>query len=379
MNLRSAVQNLAPALAGLCLGSVLAIFCVGQSSENKQQLTQKLKEFESLTSEQQSTIRKSYALLKSLPEQRQAEIESIYEQTQNDPDLQKTLDRYVEWRSALSQSERDVFRDLSNDDKIEFLKQRWSSALTHPYEITVEFSGPAAGRMPELHLSFEEFWKIISSTFPEPSRSEDLRRDLNALKSDKHRALSLALLMFESFQNENSFREMEARGELFRQAILENLQDKVWLARFREMIQDIERRPYARPYLFITLFTVLDKATISLGDDLRKQFPVSKEEIVDAFAALQNGSEESQALQRSLMTMTANDARKKLELLAQTGGDSSPESQLLARYNNFLQKRARYLRGPFGAGGQRPDSPRPRLPDEGDRSPRDQPRRRPGN
>ena len=122
----------------------------------------------------------------------------------------------------------------------------------------------------------------------------------------------------------------------------------------------------------MTIFSVLDKATLALGEDLRKQFSVTSEQMIEAFASLQDKSDSDKSLQRSLMTMSPDEARKRLELLAQTQHARTPEEVLLTQYNEFLQKRQTYMRRPFGMGGHGAGPP-----SDGNRPPRPPGRRTP--
>ena len=205
--------------------------------------------------------------------------------------------------------------------------------------------------MPTLRLSFADFWSIISETVPDKDRDDALRKELEQLKSDKHRSLLLTLSIFERFSDPNQRRELEQPGELMKAAMLRHIDDEAWLARFRSMVHDLDRKPFARAWMFMTASSVLDRATIVLGDDLRKQFPVTSEQIVEAFESLPDRTDADKSFQRALMTMPSDDARKRLELLAQTTRNQSPEQQLVNRYNKFIRDRQLFLRRQFGFGG----------------------------
>ena len=324
-------------------------------------------------------------MLKSMPARKQTEIEQIHQQTRANPELLQTMNRYFEWWSSLSQAEWDSFEELSAEERLAFVKSRWrKSTEATPEEIVVEFTGPSSVRMPTLRLSFADYWSIISETVPNEDRDDALRKELEQLKSDKDRALLLTLSIFERFSDPNQRRELEQSGELLKAAMLRHIDDEVWLARFRSMVHDLDRKPFARAWMFMTASSVLDRATIVLGDDLRKQFPVTSEQIVEAFESLPEKTDADKSFQRALMTMPSDEARKRLELLAQTTRNQSPEQQLVNRYNKFIRDRQLFLRRQFGFGGpgigpppasgQGPGSDRPR---EGDGLLRRDPGRRP--
>jgi hypothetical protein len=367
------------------LGTCISILVWGRNSEERTYLTQQLNKFQSLEPEQKDNVRKSYVLLKSMPARKQTEIEQIHQQTQANPELQETMDRYFEWWSSLSQAEWDSFEELSAEERLTFVKSRWrKSTEAIPEEIVVEFTGPSSVRMPTLRLSFEDYWSIISETVPNEHRDETLRKDLEQLKSDKHRALLLTLSLFERFSNPTQRRELDQPGDLLKAAMLRHIKDEAWLAKFRSMAQDLDRKPFGRAWMFMTASSILDKATIVLGDDLRKQFPVTSEQILAAFESLPNETDADKSFKRALMTMSSDEARKRLELLAQTTGNQSPEQLLVNRYNKFIRDRQRFLRGQFGFGspgmgpppvpGQGPGSDRSRG---GDGPPRRDSERRP--
>lgn len=377
--MRTSPEALLP-IVSVLLGACISVVIWGRNSEERSYLSKQLKEFESLELEQKNNVRKSYALLKSMPKRKQAEIEQIHQQTQKNPELLQAMNRYFEWWSSLSQGDWDRFEELTAEERLAFVKSRWKeSNKTAPEEIVVEFTGPSSSRMPTLRLSFADYWSIISETVPDEHRDDILRKELAQLKSDKNRALLLTLTLFERFRNPNQRRELEQSGDLLKTAMLNHIKDEAWLAKFRSMVHDLDRKPFGRAWMFMTTSTVLDKATTILGDDLRKQFPVTSEQILAAFESLPNETDADKSFQRALMTLPSDEARKRLELLAQTTGNQSPEQRLVNRYNKFIRDRQLFLRGQFGFGGpppvpgQAPGADRPRG---GDGPPRRDPGRR---
>lgn len=376
MILSNRISALTIPVTGLILGSILAMQVCGRSTPDQIYLKNQQSKFLNLPSEQQNTIRKSYALFNSQSETRRSEIAEIFQQTQSNSKLAGTLEQFAEWWPELSQSDWDSFRNLSTEERLQFVSARWTENPAGNNEITIEFPGPPSVRLPTLHLSFEEFWTIISTAVPAPKREASLNATLEQLSSNKHRALCLTLNLFESFQNQTDPRDGDDRGKQFTKILLSTVRDKEWASRFSTMSEDVERRPSARPWagawLYMTIFSVLDKATLALGEDLRKQFSVTSEQMIEAFASLQDKSDSDKSLQRSLMTMSPDEARKRLELLAQTQHARTPEEVLLTQYNEFLQKRQTYMRRPFGMGG-----PGAGTPGDGNRPPRPPGRRTP--
>lgn len=352
----------------LLLGAFLSILAWGRSSDDRMFLENQLKRFRSLSREQQDNVRKSHVLFHSQSPKRRAEIEEIFHETRQNAELKNTLDQYFTWWSGLSQNQWDTFRELSPDDRLQFVQEHWTDASRATEEITVEFTGPPTARMPTLHLTFEEYWTIISAVIPASRRDAALTAEIEQLASNKHRALRLTLWLFESFQNQTEIPGGEARSEFFTKAMLDNIHDEAWSGKFQKMTEDIGRKPFARSWQFMTLFRILEQATIALGDDLRRQFPVTADQIVEAFSSL---PEEEKTFQRSLMTMSSEEARKRLELLAQTAGARTPEELLLTQYNRFTKNRKAYSRSPFRVGTSgfgserlRPPAPPQKLPRE---------------
>ncbi len=372
------IQSIMLPLVCIAAGAIGAVVAWGGSTDERMELVQRLKEFQELPPEQQNNIRKSRSLLKSQPPERQTEIEKIHEESSQNPALKKTLDKYFVWWSSLSPTELETARSLDTAERLEFVKAHWANESKVRKEITVEFFGPANTRLPTLSLTFEEFWGIISAAIPPSERSESLKADLESLTSNKHRALRLTLYVFESFKNQGEPGAMEARGQKFMQSLIANVEDEEWTKRFLATMKNDEGRNYLRRWLPLILFDVLDQATTALGDDLRIQFPVTSDQIVDAFSSLADRTDAEKSLQRSLMTMQADEARKRLELLAQTVGAKTPEQQLLTSYNKSTRERPMLRRAIFGLGnfGPGPGPDRPRGPDDPSR-PRREPGRRP--
>ena len=335
-------------IPAVCLlsGAIGAVMVWGRSSEERIQLTRRLNEFSQLTDEQQHMIRLSNADFHHQSGARRSEITAIFELTRENPQLRKTLDHYNAWWSSLSPEDWDRFREMSPDERLAFVQSGWTNFQQPQQEITIEFPGRDATRMPTLQLTFDEYARIISEAHAAVKKPESLEKELAALSSEKHRALRLTLWTFDNFPAVRDTGEMSQRGQQFVTAILKNARDEVWKKQFNATLSELSGRPFERAWLFMTIFTILEKATVTLGDHLREEFPVTQRQIIDAFASLQD-----KALQRSLMVMPADEARTRLELLAQTGNAQSPEQRLLAEYNRFAKDRGRIMRTLFGFGG----------------------------
>lgn len=351
MNAQPAVlRGLLPAIC-LAAGAVCAVAVWGRSSEDTAMLKQRLAEFQNLAEDQQQTIRRNNSDFLNQPESRRKEIQKIYDESRANPEMKEAMERYFTWWSSLKQDDWDRFREMNSEERIAFVRSHWTS-ISHPnQEIEIVFRGPPSTRLPTLRLTFDEYWKIISTTLSQAEKPESLQKELEACSSDKNRALRLTLWIFETLPNVRDTQEMENRGKIFITSLLQNCQDEAWKQKVSETLRELEGKRFAEMWIRLMIFTILDQATITLGDELRKEYPVTQQQIIDAFASLQD-----KELQQSLMTMRPEDARKRLELLAQTNDDPTPEQQLLAKYDQFARERERILRSPLGFGGPGPTS-----------------------
>ncbi len=359
---------LLPVICILC-GAVGSVLVWGGESEDRVALNRQLEKFRALDEEQQHAVRRSFADFNGQSETRKAAINSVHRTVQQDPALRDTLESYYTWWSALGQSEWDSFQEMNLEDRLTFARSRMNTEFDSAKQIVVDFPGPVSSRLPPLHMTFEEFGRIIGQAIADVERPQLLQGELQALSSEQHRTLRLALWMFETFRNQRDASEAERRGKLLHSAVRNNVSDTVWKARFKSTLESLSGKPYERGWMFMTLLSVLSTATMTLGEDLHDQFPVTDQQIKEAFASL-----EDKELQQSLMTMPADEARTRLQFLAQSVGDQTPEEQLLIKYIEFAKERERILRfATFGFGGPgsfQPDRDRgPGGPRSGRRGP----------
>ena len=131
MSLVRTVQAVLLPITCLLFGACLSIFMWGRSSDERAFLSKQLQEYQSLETEQKNNVRKSYAMLKSMPARKQTEIEQIHQQTRANPELLQTMNRYFEWWSSLSQAEWDSFEELSAEVPLQNLLNHTASRLLH--------------------------------------------------------------------------------------------------------------------------------------------------------------------------------------------------------------------------------------------------------
>ena len=365
-------ELLLPAICILC-GAAGSVLVWGGESEDRVALNRQLEKFRALDDEQQQAVRRSFADFSAQSETRKSAINSVHRTVQQDPALRATIESYYTWWSALDQSEWDAFQEMNAEDRLTFARSRMNTEPDPAKQIVVEFPGPVSSRLPPLHMTFEEFGRIIAEALENTERPQSLQDEMRELSTEQHRTLRLALWVFETFPNQRDASEAERRGKLLHSAVRNNVSDTVWKARFKATLESLSGKPYERGWMFMTLLSVLSTATTTLGEDLHDQFPVTDQQIKDAFASL-----EDKELQQSLMTMPADEARTRLQFLAQSMGDRTPEEQLLIRYIRFAKDREKILRfTTFGFGGPgqfEPDraggkgGPREGRRDEGRRS-----------
>jgi hypothetical protein len=346
---------------GLLIGAMSAVMVWGRNSEEYVQLTERLDNFRQLTDEQQHLVRLSFDDFREQSPTRRAEITEIFETSRRDPQFRKALDRYYNWWSSLSREDWDHFREMSDQARLAFVRSSLNLEQEPQKEIVIEFPGREPARIPELHLTFEEYSTIIQEALAAAKKPDSVEQELAALSSDKHRALRLTLWMFDDFPSQRDSAEMRARGQKFVAALLKNVRDEEWKNRFSTTLKELKGMSFEQAWLFMTLFTILDRSTVTLGNDLREEFPVTQQQIIDAFASL-----EDKALQHSLMIMSREEAKTRLELLAQTENAQTPEQQLLARYNRFARDRRRIMPSVFGFGGLPRSGPAVPIPVPGD-------------
>ena len=95
MILSNRISALTIPVTGLILGSILAMQVCGRSTPDQIYLKNQQSKFLNLPSEQQNTIRKSYALFNSQSETRRSEIAEIFQQTQSNSKLAGTLEQFA--------------------------------------------------------------------------------------------------------------------------------------------------------------------------------------------------------------------------------------------------------------------------------------------
>lgn len=342
-------------IACLVLGVGIALLIFGRPDSQTRELIAELNRYREMSPEQQQLILKSRDLLNSQSEQRRSQITQIDREIRQHPELKETLDAFSAWWNQ-SREHWESFRAVDPEYQAEFVVDQWLLD-TSSTDIMVVFAGPEAIRLPTLSLSHSQFYELISACVETSEREKMLLDDLEQLKQPQHRALRLTLGLFDRMKADRDVVSSKKRLERIRDALLTHVPDPVWTDRFREALEGMERKPWAQPWLIMTSLAIFDAGVMAIGDELQRQFVATSKQMIDAFDSL---SESEKSLQRSLMTMSARDARERLERLAMTRTMETPESRLLSDYNRYAAERRQFIRALFGPGnGPPPRGERP--------------------
>jgi hypothetical protein len=134
--------------------------------------------------------------------------------------------------------------------------------------------------------------------------------------------------------------------ENLRKALIKNVSDSDWKRAYLRLQAGFSGRRFESFWTTMMLARIVDQSVTDLGESLLEEFPVSEEQILDAFAAV-----DDEDLRQQLMTLPANESRTRMMHLAQRKAGTSPESKLVSRYTQYVETRGRLLRlMPYGFG-----------------------------
>ena len=338
MNLPGTLKSLLIGLLGVAIGAAAAVSIVGYSSEEHAVLSSQLDRFRKLSPEQQKVVKASFAEFSIQPDERRQEIMALHETIQKDPDLKDGLEKYFSWWSSLSQSEWDSFPEMNREQQIAFVRARINKRTETEKTIVVDFAVWGQTSLQPLHLTVEECVKIITDSLKDTTVSQETADELKMLKSSEHRALLQSLWMFEHFRDHPDRQALAVLSEKTRASVLTNVSDDEWKQQFQQIVAENSNKGFLPFWLIRNLLVILDQSTMALGDRLTKEFPVSETEIVTAFVSLEDKSR-----QQSLMTMPSAEARTRLEFLAQSFREQTPEQKLLVKFIAFARERERVI------------------------------------
>ena len=338
MTLLQFVKHTVIPVTGLAIGCAGAVAIVGASSEEHTFLKSRLHEFTSLDAEQQKAVKASYAEFSLQTKDRRNEIVDLYQAVEADPELHQALERYSDWWSSLSRSEWDSFPGMTREQQIAFAKARINRQAESSTAVIVEFSGWGQTSLQPLHLTLDECERIITLSLQDVEIPDDVSLEINQLHSSEHRSLACSLWLFDQFQHSTDRDALVLQGEKILKSVLNNVGDDEWRVQFRKIIDGNSDRRFFKFWVFQNLLVILKQSTMVLGNRLTKEFPVSEEEIVAAFVSM-----EDKARQHSLMTMPSDEARTRLEFLAQLNRAQTPEQKLLVKFIAFARDRQRII------------------------------------
>jgi hypothetical protein len=323
---------------GLAIGCSSAVIFVGTSSEEHTLLKDRLNKFAALDAEQQKMVKASSAEFSLQTKDRQNEIIALNEAVQADPELNLALERYSDWWSSLSRSEWDSFPGMTREQQIAFAKARIDKRAESSAIVVVEFTGWGQTSLQPLHLTLDECESIINLSLHDVQIPGEVSAEINQLQSSEHRSLAYSLWLFDDFQHSTDRDALISQGEKILRSVLANVGDDAWRNQFKELIKENSDRRFFKYWVFQNILVILKQSTMALGNRLTRQFPVSEEEIVSAFVSL-----EDKERQHSLMTMPSDEARTRLEFLAQLNREQTPEQKLLVKFIAFARDRQRIV------------------------------------
>ena len=201
-----------------------------------------------------------------------------------------------------------------------------------------------------LHLTTDECRQIISDSLQDTQIPPEIADEMEQLMLPEDRSLTLSLWLFERFRIDPDRKALALQSEKILNAVLANVSDDAWKHQFQQIVADNADKSFLKFWVFRNLLVIFDKSTMTLGSRLTKRFPVSDAEIVSAFVSLNDKHR-----QHSLMTMPSDEARMRLELLAQSNRTQTPEQKLLVKFIAFARDRQRVIGAiTFGLGNRAP-------------------------
>ncbi len=334
MILPESIKSSLIALPGIGLGAAVAVLIVGYSSEEHAVLNSQLEIYSELSPEQQKMLKASFAEFSIQTDDRKQEIVALHETVQKDPELKDGLEKYFSWWSSLSQSEWDSFPAMDRAQQIAFVKSRINKQSEAEKTVVVDFGSFGQTSLQPLHLTVEECVEIITDSLKETAIPEDISGELELLKSTEHRALELSLWIFSHYREHPDQKALAVQSEKLRESVLANVSDMAWKQQFEQIVKENTNKVFLPFWLHRNLLVILDQSTMTLGNRLMQEFPVSDAEIVQAFVSLEDKSRH-----HSLMTMPSAEARTRLEFLAQSFREQTPEQKLLTKFIAFARER----------------------------------------
>lgn len=386
---KSTNLDLALKVTAASIGCLAAWFLIGNRSESNVALKAASEQFTTLPAESQETIREAFEDFSKLSPERKQELLQLHQEVEQDPELQERLNQFQSWWESLSTTDWQeltpvvregdakaissrIFDDAQAADKIAvvFSMRRLPRQRSSMRLVSDDLADPESStRIPPLVLSLNEYSRLMETAFPDSQLSGEEQEELNAYSSLEDRTLYKSLVFLQRLlktnRPEDAFRVIQPFGNALRTEV----PDSEWREKFAQQfpVSNDSRSRFegvARYRQFLEVlhaFSVIDQAIVDLGGNLSDSVATDEDDLVQAFSSLEDRRD-----QKWLITMTPEQARRRLKQMAETnnGIPDNPRSRLLLLRNRYEESVNDLFRrilpvGPGGPGG--PGGP-PREP-----------------
>ena len=352
-------QHILLGCSGLILGAVVAVSIIGARNDSQIRLAQNADRFRLLQEQEQHLLRLSFRDYLAQSPQRQLQLQEIHALAGSSPAAHTALVHFGNWWKDLSRSDWGAWADLDENERLSFVKERWSSSENTRASAEIEIRFPATYErfFSRLHLTHAELESIVFAIVPAEERPAAIQQTLTDLPSDRLRSLSLILWMFRELaeqgeqpqRNEIVIQKMKRMKEL----LIASVHDNDWKQKFLSALRNVEGRSIEVYWLTPVVYAVLGQSATQLGRELLRDFPVTEDAILaefDRFPAAQ---------QQELMQLPPAQARARLQFLAQIQSAQGPQQLLLQQFAEYSRNSEQLMRTAtfgFGSGRRNSDS-----------------------
>jgi len=345
--------------SGLILGTVAAVSIIGTRNTSQITLAENAARFKQLPEQEQRLLRLSFRDYLAQPLQRQIQLQEIHALSSSSPPANTALAHFGDWWKDLSRSDWDTWAALDENERLQFVKDRWNSTENPRATAEIEIRFPATYErfFSRLHLTHAELESIVFQLVPATERPAAIQQTLADLPSDRIRSLSLILWMFRELaeqgeqpqRNEIVIQKMKRMKEL----LIASVHDDDWKQKFQSALRNVEGRSIEVYWLTPVVYAVLGQSATQLGRELLRDFPVTEDAVLaefDRFPAAQ---------QQELMQLPPAQARARLQFLAQIQSAKGPQQTLLQQFAEYSRNSEQLMRTAtfgFGSGRRSNDS-----------------------
>ena len=339
----SVVRSWMMLLAGCAVGGLCAYLMFGGVGSERRLLNERLAEFSGMSESDRHLVRLSYEDLAAQSVGRRAVVSDLHELVKSDPQFESVLKRYGDWRKSLSRLELEQYGQLGAAEQLAFVRSSWMKVgLAGGAELEIRFPDAYSRRLPVLHITAEECWRLAGTIIPEDQRPESLRKELGELQTDARRGLCLTLWIFERVsearENPEQLRGADGGIRIARDWLLDEVGDVEWRRSFRSAWETVKDRPWEVGWLLPIVYTVLSESADQLGGELLRSFPLDEKELLNEFAALDVG------VQRELMKQSPSQARLRLQVMTRADIAKTADQRLVVSFARFARVRDQLLR-----------------------------------